>query len=71
MTTIYHIQHPCGASAEVRALDERMALDCLIQNTQNADWEAGTVTVLRRYRKGHERSPVEILNLDEPFAAAF
>jgi hypothetical protein len=48
-----------------------MALSGLIQNTGNPDWEAGTVTILRRSPKGHDRSPVEILNLDEPFAAAF
>jgi hypothetical protein len=44
MTNVFKIVHPNGSSAEVRAPSERVALDCLIRNTQDWDWEFSQVT---------------------------
>ena len=65
MTTVFKIVHPTGAAAEVRAPNERVALDCLIRNTQDWDWEFSQVTALRSYDKRHDRSEVEILGFSE------
>jgi hypothetical protein len=65
MTTIFKIVHPNGSSAEVRAPSERIALDCLIRNTQDWDWEFSQVTALRSYEDRHNRGEVEILGLNE------
>jgi len=65
MTTVFKVVHPAGATAEVRAPSERVALDCLIRNTQDWDWEFSQVTALRSYDERHDRSEVEILNIGE------
>lgn len=62
MMTVFKIVHPNGASAEVRAPSERMALDCLIRNSQDWDWEFSQVTALRSYERQHDRSEVEVLD---------
>ncbi len=65
MTTVFKIVHPNGSAAEVRAPNERVALDCLARNTQDWDWELSQVTALRSYENRHDRSEVEILGLSE------
>lgn len=65
MTTVFKIVHPNGAAAEVRAPSERIALDSLVRNTQDWDWEFSQITVLRSYNEQHDRSEVEILGLSE------
>ena len=62
---IFKIVHPNGRPAQVRATCEQLAVEMLIEQFHDRDWEFGQTTILHK-----ESGPAQILRVGKPLIPA-